>query len=1119
MSLKIKCSYSPVLRLLLASVLALVMLILTGGGMRSQAASGFWRGTYSNIWNRDDNWIPAGYPNAAGEVAFFDGGDVPTDVVISSTQVTVGGIVIFNNTSYLISGENGGSIRFQSTSSYPANVFAWGQTDHEISAPIQLASDLSITNYASGELTFSGDIGQIPGSDFSVNIREGRPIVFLGNNVYAEGTKIRGGTLLLGNNHAAGSGPIEFLCSTDPCYTTDVPSSLGTYNGNLVLQNPLVINHSYVQFVGSDSISVASLDSSIPTSARVVIEGTLNLAKLQDPTYGRNLRRSGSGTLNLNITPQGTNIGAFIRSDPGSGQMNLYGSGRIGRIYYRDGSGGGVIGVGDTLNVVTGELTRSTGILTVTGVLQTGTNTPGQPDRVLSFDLRGTEPGSGYDQIVITELPLDGIVSTAQITDTVLSVAVDPGFRPPVGTEFTLISRTGGDGTPDDAIYGTFRDLPDGSIFLAGDLPFQVFYTTDTVKLKRCENPILTVTGGSPQSTPIGMPFPERLEVTAQYPDSSPVVGLPLYFTAPSSGASATFTETMPVLTGPDGKASVGATANLIAGSYEVTASARCACISPVTFQLTNNPAVPAWLELSGFPSPIRAGESGTFTVTVRDQWNQIITDYVGTVSFSSSDPSAALPVDYTFTLADAGQRSFTATFFKAGPDNFLRVTDIFTPTLTGEQTGIEVLPADPARINVVSGSPQATQVAITFAEPLVVQVTDAYSNTISGVSVTFSSPETGAGAVFTGTNPALTDLTGQASLVAGANTVAGSYQVTATIASPGVMPASFMLTNLPGPVVELRVYGFPSPVLAGTLHSFTVEAVDRYGNVNPAYRGATYSLSSDPQAILPADYLFNVQDAGRHIFYAIFRTAGTHYITIVDNFGFRGTQSGIVVEPLEPAYLRLDIYTSQSPQSTPVTQDFPKPLAVVLTDIYGNPRGGYFITFTVPISGASAILTGANPQLIGSDGRASLIATANTIAGSYTVTATTDAPGVAPYKFILTNLPGPASTLTYISGSMQETPLGKPFGAPLVVEVADAYGNLVPNVWVSYSAPASGPSCILDNGGMALTGADGRASLSATANMNAGSYVVEARVVGVADPVQFYLINKMFLYLPVIFR
>jgi len=239
----------------------------------------------------------------------------------------------------------------------------------------------------------------------------------------------------------------------------------------------------------------------------------------------------------------------------------------------------------------------------------------------------------------------------------------------------------------------------------------------------------------------------------------------------------------------------------------------------------------------------------------------------------------------------------------------------------------------------------------------------------------------------------------------------------------------------------------------------------------------------------------------------------------LVDNRGLRGTQSGILVESLGPARLEVDIYTSQSTQSTQILTPFPKPLAVILTDQYGNPQSGFEITFTVPSSGVSAILMGENPQQTGSDGRVSLRAAANPIAGSYEVLVATNAPGVTPIKFMLSNLPGPAANITLKSGSLQSIPTGKAFPLPLIVEVTDAYGNLVPGAWVIHSAPSNGPSCTFENGGQAQTGADGRASMVATANMNVGSYTVEARLVGILNPVLFNLTNQQSLFLPIISR
>ena len=52
---------------------------------------------------------------------------------------------------------------------------------------------------------------------------------------------------------------------------------------------------------------------------------------------------------------------------------------------------------------------------------------------------------------------------------------------------------------------------------------------------------------------------------------------------------------------------------------------------------------------------------AGSFTVTAQDAYGNRATGYTGTVHFTSSDAQASLPVDYTFTAADAGMHTFSA--------------------------------------------------------------------------------------------------------------------------------------------------------------------------------------------------------------------------------------------------------------------------------------------------------------------------------------------------------------------------------------------------------------------------------------------------------------------------
>jgi hypothetical protein len=66
-------------------------------------------------------------------------------------------------------------------------------------------------------------------------------------------------------------------------------------------------------------------------------------------------------------------------------------------------------------------------------------------------------------------------------------------------------------------------------------------------------------------------------------------------------------------------------------------------------------------------PTQATAGTAFSFTVTARDQNNNVLAGYTGAVQFSSSDHSAGLPAAYTFLSTDNGSRQFSATLATSG--------------------------------------------------------------------------------------------------------------------------------------------------------------------------------------------------------------------------------------------------------------------------------------------------------------------------------------------------------------------------------------------------------------------------------------------------------------------
>src|SRR5581483_10432364 len=84
-------------------------------------------------------------------------------------------------------------------------------------------------------------------------------------------------------------------------------------------------------------------------------------------------------------------------------------------------------------------------------------------------------------------------------------------------------------------------------------------------------------------------------------------------------------------------------------------------------------------------PASVTQGVAFDGTVTVRDSSNNVFTGYNGTVHFTSTDGSATLPADYTFTGGDAGAHTFTSGFTLMTPGaQSITATDTLNSGITG---------------------------------------------------------------------------------------------------------------------------------------------------------------------------------------------------------------------------------------------------------------------------------------------------------------------------------------------------------------------------------------------------------------------------------------------------
>lgn len=324
----------------------------------------------------------------------------------------------------------------------------------------------------------------------------------------------------------------------------------------------------------------------------------------------------------------------------------------------------------------------------------------------------------------------------------------------------------------------------------------------------------------------------------------------------------------------------------LVVAAAVVSQAPRAGAAGPtVRFGVGSNASV-----VSGFPL--------TLTVTAVDAAGLRAGDYRGTVRFSSSDPAASLPADYTFTAADNGAHSFPTVILKTPGIQTVTVTDIADSTIKGVSRNISVASATATTL-AVGTEPFTT----TPDQPIAVTVSARGSG--GGFATGYR------GTVhFTSTDPAaelppdytFTDEDSGTHRFTGVvlKTV-GTHTVTATdTADPLLVGVSNPVTVTNPQATALAITGSTAAFVNG-LAIFSVSAVDDSGRLAPSYRGTVRFTSTDPQAEVPGDYTFTAGDGGTlsDVVFT-FRTAGSQTVTVTDTAvpTIRGVSAPVTVTP-----------------------------------------------------------------------------------------------------------------------------------------------------------------------------------------------------------------------------
>ncbi len=135
--------------------------------------------------------------------------------------------------------------------------------------------------------------------------------------------------------------------------------------------------------------------------------------------------------------------------------------------------------------------------------------------------------------------------------------------------------------------------------------------------------------------------------------------------------------------------------------------------------------------------------------------------------------------------------------------------------------------------------------------------------------------------------------------------TLAGDHSVSG---ADGSATGTATLHVGPGPAKTLSVSGILNPYPAGSSHSFTIKALDAYGNLATGYTGTIHFTTGDTKASVPADYTFTPADKGAHTFAntlspaLTLRTAGSQWVRATDKTTatITGSQS-VTVTPALP--------------------------------------------------------------------------------------------------------------------------------------------------------------------------------------------------------------------------
>lgn len=425
---------------------------------------------------------------------------------------------------------------------------------------------------------------------------------------------------------------------------------------------------------------------------------------------------------------------------------------------------------------------------------------------------------------------------------------------------------------------------------------------------------------------------------------------------------------------------------------------------------------------------------------------------------------------------------------------------------VTGANTGA------PASI-LTFGDNQAVAPSATSL-PLVIRALDAQGKPLSNVPVTFSTTATGAVLQTVSTNTtsdgyALTSVTAPATagaiaisaVAAGASTSftvnvggtsggggggGGSAAGLTIIAGQGQLLPDQSFTSFTGSSLIVQLKDAAGNPVSSSPITFTVTQ-----GIGGLFGGSPTVVFTDANGQAKVDYQSGLAPVFPGFSQGIVvatDTAGdsvTFYLTTVSSLPGTGGATSVLLAP-NPG----DILQGQAGQT--IKGAFK---VQVVANGSGQPIPNVTLNMTNPLDASAAPAANcAGIPLSDNSGTVSCDLVLGGKVGTFQIT-----PVVGYFQtlrpFNVTVTPGPPGVVQIIQGNNQSGKPGDRLPVALVIQVSDAFGNILPGVQVAWKAATSG---VTISNIVAVTDANGRASVSATLGSIAGQQQVTATVAGI---------------------